>query len=74
MDETGRRTLAFCRHRAGNIGEVAAALDRGEQQWEPGLALAAQHTINSALAMFKYRRGDKRCAVSTDADENTRQL
>ena len=73
VDEARRRPLAVRGHDAGHRGDIAAGLERREQQRDRRLALALEDAVDRAIAMRHQRLGGERGAVSADADKGVRQ-
>ena len=74
LDEARPRALALGGHGTGYFDDCAAvARDGFEQLDDAWLALALEHAIDGALAVFQNGLRSERDAVAADADERARQ-
>src|SRR5262245_44397558 len=74
LDETRPRTLALCGDGAGHLDDRAAVARHGFKKLNDArLALALEHAIDRALAMFQNGSCREGGAVATNADEGARQ-
>ena len=74
LDEARPRTLAVSGDGAGHFGDCAAVALDGFKQLDDGrLALALEHAIDGALAVFKNGARGEGGAVAADADERAWQ-